>query len=234
MPLFEVLERLRVPFQSRRTRLVIEDEPRRILERIARSRSASAQRVERARILLVYAGGRTVSAIAPDLGTNRPKVERCVDKGLQLGPLAALGDLPRPGRPATIPAAARAVAGGGSGPRHRPGLPGAGPADLVLDNYGTHKTELIRKWLLKHPRHHLHFTPTSASWINQVERWFAEITRQQIRRRTYRSVRELEAAIKEYIAVCNENPKPFIWTKSANDILESLKTYCTRCSGTEH
>ena len=103
-----------------------------------------------------------------------------------------------------------------------------------MDNYGTHKTELIRKWLLKHPRHHLHFTPTSASWINQVERWFAEITRQQIRRRTYRSVRELEAAIKEYIAVCNENPKPFIWTTSANDILESLKTYCTRFSGTEH
>ena len=103
-----------------------------------------------------------------------------------------------------------------------------------MDNYGTHKTELIRKWLLKHPRHHLHFTPTSASWINQVERWFAEITRQQIRRGTYRSVRELEAAIKEYIAVYNENPKPFIWTKSADEILESLKTYCTRISGAEH
>ena len=105
---------------------------------------------------------------------------------------------------------------------------------LVLDNYGTHKTELIRKWLLKHPRHHLHFTLTSASWINQVERWFAEITRQQIRRGTYRSVRELEAAINEYIAVYNENPKPFIWTKSADEILESLKTYCTRISGAEH
>ena len=96
-----------MPFQSRRARLVIEDEPRRILERIARSRSESAQRVERARILLAYAGGQTVSAIARDLGTNRPKVGRCVDKGLQLGPLAALGDLPRPGRPATIPATAR-------------------------------------------------------------------------------------------------------------------------------
>lgn len=97
-----------MPFQSRRARLVIEDEPRRTLERIARSRSESAQRVERARILLAYAGGQTVSAIARDLGTNRPKVGRCVDKGLQLGPLAALGDRPRPGRPATIPAAARA------------------------------------------------------------------------------------------------------------------------------
>ena len=108
MPLLEALERLRVPFQSRRARLVIEDDLSGILDRIARSRSESAQRVERARILLAYAGGQTVSAIARDLGTNRPKVERCVDKGLQLGPLAALGDLPRPGRPAQIPAAARA------------------------------------------------------------------------------------------------------------------------------
>ena len=97
-----------MPFPSRRARLVIEDDLRRILDRIARSRSESAQRVERARILLAYAGGQSVSAIARDLGTNRPKVERCVDKGLQLGPLAALGDLPRPGRPAQIPAAARA------------------------------------------------------------------------------------------------------------------------------
>ena len=80
---------------------------------------------------------------------------------------------------------------------------------LVLDNYSTHKTELIHKWLLKHPRYHFHFTPTSASWINQVERWFAEITRQQIRRGTYRSIRDLEAAIKQYIAAYNENPKPF-------------------------
>ena len=105
---------------------------------------------------------------------------------------------------------------------------------LVLDNYSTHKTELIRKWLLKHPRYHFHFTPTSASWINQVERWFGEITSQQIRRGTYRSVRELEEAIKEYIAAYNENPKPFIWTKPADAILESLKTYCTRISDAGH
>ena len=108
MPLLGASERLRVPFQSRRARLVIEDDQRGILDRIARSRSESAQRVERARILLAYAGGQTVSAIARELGTNRPKVERCVDKGLQMGPLAALGDLPRSGRPARIPAAARA------------------------------------------------------------------------------------------------------------------------------
>ena len=105
---------------------------------------------------------------------------------------------------------------------------------LVLDNYSTRKTELIHKWLLKHPRYHFHFTPTSASWINQVERWFAEITRQQIRRGTYRSIRDLEAAIKEYIAAYNENPKPFIWTKSADSILESLKCYCTRIPSAGH
>ena len=104
---------------------------------------------------------------------------------------------------------------------------------LVLDNYSTHKTELIHKWLLKHPRYHFHFTPTSSSWINQVERWFAEITRQQIRRGSYRSIRDLEAAIKEYIAAYNENPKPFIWTKPADEILESLKSYSTRISGAE-
>ena len=90
---------------------------------------------------------------------------------------------------------------------------------LVLDNYGTHKTAMIHKWLLRHPRYHLHFTPTSASWINQVERWFAEITNKQIRRGSYRSTRELEQAIEDYLDVYNEDPNPFIWTKSADDIL---------------
>lgn len=105
---------------------------------------------------------------------------------------------------------------------------------LVLDNYGTHKTAMIHNWLARRPRFHLHFTPTSASWINQVERWFAEITRQQIRRGTYRSTLALEKAIKDYLAVYNEDPKPFIWTKSADEILESLKHYCQRISETIH
>ena len=86
---------------------------------------------------------------------------------------------------------------------------------LVLDNYGTHKTPMIHDWLAGQPRFHLHFTPTSASWINQVERWFAAITEQQIRRDTHRSTEELEQAIEEYLRVHNEKPKPFIWTKSA-------------------
>ena len=105
---------------------------------------------------------------------------------------------------------------------------------LVLDNYGTHKTAMIHDWLAGQPRFHLHFTPTSASWINQVERWFAAITERQIRRGTHRSTQELEQAIEEYLALYNENPKPFIWTKSADQILESLKIYCESISDTGH
>ena len=105
---------------------------------------------------------------------------------------------------------------------------------LVLDNYGTHKTAMIHDWLVGQPRFHLHFTPTSASWINQVERWFAALTERQIRRGTHRSTEELEQAIEEYLRVHNENPKPFIWTKSADQILESLKIYCERISETGH
>ena len=103
---------------------------------------------------------------------------------------------------------------------------------LVLDNYGTHKTVMIHDWLARRPRFHLHFTPTSASWVNQVERWFAALTEQQIRRGTHRSTKQLEEAIEEYLTVYNEDPKPFIWTKSADQIFESLKTYCERISDT--
>ena len=97
---------------------------------------------------------------------------------------------------------------------------------LVLDNYGTHKTAMIHNWLMRRPRYQLHFTPTSSSWINQVERWFAEITQRRIRRGSFRSTQALEQAIKEYLAVYNEDPKPFVWTKSADQILDSLQSYC--------
>lgn len=99
---------------------------------------------------------------------------------------------------------------------------------LILDNYGTHKTALIRNWFAKRPRFHLHFTPTYSSWINLVERWFAEITNKRIRRGAFRSVRELEAAIREYIDVHNENPKPFVWTKTADQILSSIARFAQR------
>jgi transposase len=101
-------------------------------------------------------------------------------------------------------------------------------AHIIMDNYGTHKTALIRKWFAKRPRFHLHFTPTYASWINLVERWFAEITNKRIRRGVFRSVKELEAAIREYIDVHNENPKPFVWTKTADEILDSIARFAQR------
>lgn len=104
------------------------------------------------------------------------------------------------------------------------------PADLdihlVLDNYGTHKTALIHHYLLSRPRFHLHFTPTSASWLNQVERWFALITEKRIRRRTLRSTTELEQAIQQYLEAYNQDSNPFVWTRSASEILENLKKYC--------
>ena len=101
---------------------------------------------------------------------------------------------------------------------------------LVLDNYATHKTPLIRRWLSKRPRVHLHFTPTGASWINLVERWFATLTEKQIRRGVHRSTRALETAIIEYIAVTNEQPRPFRWTKTADEILASVERFCRRIS----
>jgi transposase len=107
-------------------------------------------------------------------------------------------------------------------------------AHLVLDNYGTHKTPLIQRWLLRHPRFHLHFTPKGASWINQVERFFADLTNKQIRRGAHRSTLELERAIRDYIDLTNRNPKPFVWTKSADDILASIERFCRRISGSGH
>jgi transposase len=108
------------------------------------------------------------------------------------------------------------------------------PADLdihiVMDNYGTHKTATIRNWFAKRPRFHMHFTPTYGSWINLVERWFAEITNKRIRRGIFRSVKELEAAIREYIEVHNEDPKPFVWTKTADEILASMARFAQRTS----
>lgn len=99
---------------------------------------------------------------------------------------------------------------------------------IVLDNYGTHKTAMIQRWLVKRPHFHLHFTPTSSSWLNLVERWFAELTEKQIRRSSHRSVNQLECAIQRYIAICNEDPKPFVWTKTADEILKNLQRYCER------
>jgi transposase len=112
------------------------------------------------------------------------------------------------------------------------------PADLevhlILDNYGTHKTPLIHRWLLRHPRFQLHFTPTYSSWINQVERWCGALTEKQIRRGSHRSTRALEDAIRLYLAAHNTDPKPFVWVKTADEILTSIARFALRTSETGH
>ena len=105
---------------------------------------------------------------------------------------------------------------------------------LVLDNYGTHKAPKVIRWFARHPRYHLHFTPTSGSWVNQVERWFGEITEKRIRRGSFDSVRSLEKAIKEYVNHNNENPKPFSWTAEADVILGKIQRLCERTSNSGH
>jgi transposase len=105
---------------------------------------------------------------------------------------------------------------------------------LVLDNYATHKTPEIQKWLQRHPRFHLHFTPTSSSWLNLVERWFAELTGRKLRRSAHRSVTELENDIRKWINEWNKAPRPFMWTKTADEILETIAAYCQRITDSGH
>lgn len=112
------------------------------------------------------------------------------------------------------------------------------PADLevhlILDNASTHKTPAIQRWLVAHPRFVLHFTPTSSSWLNLVERWFAELTNKKLRRGAHRSVYQLNGDIRAWIKTWNENPRPFVWTKTADQILESIARYCTRTNDSGH
>lgn len=105
---------------------------------------------------------------------------------------------------------------------------------VVIDNYSTHKTPKVAAWFQKHPRYHLHFTPTSGSWLNQVERWFGKITGQRLRRESFGSVRQLEEAIEAYIKANNANPKPFVWTASADLILGRVQRLCSRINQTGH
>jgi transposase len=105
---------------------------------------------------------------------------------------------------------------------------------IVCDNYATHKTDMINNWLGRHPRFHVHFTPTGSSWLNQVERFFGLITDKLIRRGVHTSVAALEADIRQWIDTWNENPRPFTWTKTADEILNSLAKYLARISGATH
>jgi transposase len=112
------------------------------------------------------------------------------------------------------------------------------PADLdihiVLDNSSTHKTPAIQKWLLAHPRFSLHFTPTSSSWLNLVERWFGELTTKLLRRGTHRSVRDLNTDIRAWMKTWNDDPRPYVWTKTADQILDSIRRYCERINDSRH
>jgi transposase len=105
---------------------------------------------------------------------------------------------------------------------------------VVLDNASTHKTPAVKRWLLAHPRFVLHFTPTSSSWLNLVERWFGELTTKKLRRGTHRSVRELNADIRAWINSWNDNPRPYVWTKTADQILDNIARYCTRINDSSH
>jgi transposase len=111
-------------------------------------------------------------------------------------------------------------------------VPEALDIHIVMDNYATHKAPKIRAWLARRPHYHVHFTPTSASWINQVERWFAELTRKRLRRGVHTSVKQLEADIRSFIDRHNQNPRPFKWTKSADQILASVKRFCHKAQQT--
>ncbi len=113
-------------------------------------------------------------------------------------------------------------------------VPGHLDVHLVLDNNSTHKTPAIQKWLAAHPRFVLHFTPTSSSWLNLVERWFAELTTKLLRRGAHRSVRELNTDIRAWIDTWNDHPRPFVWTKTADEILDSIARYCTRINESRH
>jgi transposase len=112
--------------------------------------------------------------------------------------------------------------------------PDAGEIHLILDNYGTHKTPAVVRWFVRHPRYQLHFTPTSGSWVNQIERWFAQITEKRIRRGSFTSVTSLEKAIQDYLNCNNENPKPFIGTADAELILGKIQRLCERISNSAH
>jgi transposase len=112
------------------------------------------------------------------------------------------------------------------------------PADLdchvVLDNASTHKTPAVKRWLTNHPRFVLHFTPTSSSWLNLVERWFAELTTKKLRRGTHTSVRQLNADIRAWVQTWNDNPRPYVWTKTADQILARIGNYCRRINDSGH
>jgi putative transposase len=113
-------------------------------------------------------------------------------------------------------------------------VPGQFDVHLVVDNYATHKHPKVKAWLARRPRYHLHYTPTYASWLNQVERWFGIITQKAIRRGSFSSVKELVTKIERFVAHYNANSKPFMWTATAESIIAKVQRLCSYISGTAH
>jgi transposase-like protein len=192
--------------------IVLSDSDRGRLRGWVRRRKTAQALATRARIVLACAEpGSTNGGIAQALGVSRPTVALWRRRSAERGPDGLL-DAPRPGAPRKIT----------DGQVERLGV------HLVLDDLRTHKTGIVRDWLAKRPRHHLHFTPTSASWLNLVEGWFALLTLRQIRRGVFPTVEAPEAAIRRHIEATNADPRPFVWTKGADEILDSVRRFCLR------
>ena len=227
---------------------------RRELDGLARRRKTAQGLARRARIVLAAADGLENKAIMEQVGADANTVGKWRRRFAEHR-LDGLYDEPRSGAPRTIDdqriaeiigltleqtppdgthwslrSMARA-SGYAPSTIHRifeTRVPDDLDVHLVMDNYATHKTPAVQRWLAGHPRWHVHFTPTGASWLNQVERFFALLTEKQIRRGVHRSTQELEQAIRNYIDTVNADPRPFRWTKSADDILATIKRFCLR------
>jgi transposase len=231
--------------------LRLRDGDRKELTRWARSSSIRAGLAQRARIVLLAADGVSNTAIADTVGVSRPTVIGWRDRYLAKG-IDGLGDEPRSGRPRTIDHAGVITATLTPPPRklgvthwsHQEFLAflrqvartypedGSGTElHLVMDNYAAHKQPKIRAWLAANPQVVVHFTPTHASWMNLVEVWFSLIERQAIHRGTFRSVRDLNAKIRAYIDGWNDRSHPFVWTKTADQILTKANRQKTSNAG---
>jgi len=233
--------------------LLLSEEQRSTLQGWMRRRKTAQALSMRARIVLRASEGLTATAIAAEVQVCIQTVSKWWRRFDEQG-LDGLLDEPRPGQPRKLsdrqieqvivrtleskpPAATHwstRMMAEASGINQtaidtiEKNVPEDMDIHLILDNYGTHKTLMIRNWLAKRPRFHVHFTPTSASWLNLVQRWFALLTERQLRRGVHRSTKELKAAIDHYIENHNLAPRPFIWHKTADQILDSVARYCKR------